>query len=425
VPPDVDPRPSATAAAEAALAAIEARDDGVRAFASVDPAAVRAAAAAVDAAAATGRAPQPLRGVTVAVKDVIDTADLPTEHGSPIYAGRRPERDAASVAALRAAGAVIVGKAHTAELAGFHPPPTTNPHRATHTPGGSSSGSAAAVAAGMATAALGTQTAGSVLRPAAFCGVVGYKPTFGTISRNGVLAGADSLDTVGVLATSVADAAAVAAVAAGRPSLARPGTREPRRVGLLRPTGWERADRATHAAVAEAAAALAGGGAPVAWDAPAWYADALDDHRVVMRWEVARAFAWERAHHWDALSAEQQEMIGEGLAVSEERMDLAVRRRRASAVEVARWCAAVDVIVLPAAPGEAPEGLGSTGDPVFLAPWTFWGHPAVSVPWGDGSTGLPLGVQLVGARGADAALLAAAARLEELAPPRPVAFAAG
>jgi len=409
---------TAVDAVAAALAAIDEREEVLQAWAAVDGPGALAAAARVDALDPEARGP--LHGLALGVKDVLDTADLPTCFGSPIHAGRRPGRDASVVALLRAAGAVVVGKTHTAEFAGPHPAPTTNPYDPGHTPGGSSSGSAAAVAAGMVDAALGTQTGGSIVRPAAFCGVVGYKPTFGTLSCSGVLECAASLDTVGVLASDVATAAAVVAAAAERPALAVPDPAPGAwRVGWLQPTGWERAEPAVQRAVEEAAVALADGGPMVAWDEPSWFAGALADHRVLWSVETAHAFGWERAHHWDELSAELQALISEGVAQPEKRILAAYAGRDRTAVEAARLFAEADVVVLPAALGEAPAGLGSTGDPVFAAAWTMWGFPALSVPWGLGPRGLPVGVQLVAPRGADRRLLAAGARLAELAPPTP------
>jgi amidase len=339
-------------------------------------------------------------GWTVGVKDIFDTADFPTECGSPIYKGHQPEVDAAAVSLLRAAGGVIAGKTVTAELAMFEPGPTTNPHRPTHTPGGSSSGSAAAVAAGMVDVALGTQTAGSVIRPASFCGVYGFKPTFGLVDRAGVKLVAPSLDTVGWFARDVANLDRVRVALTGQPP-AKPLAGSPR-VGVVRTEQWDDADRDSQAAVA----AFAENAGAVDVPLPEVMMGLAADQPTVQAYEAARSLAWERQEHGAMLSAGLRDILDWGAAIGVDDYDR-VRNRAAAAREC--WFDGVDVVVTPAVVGEAPEGLASTGDPRFARLWNLLGWPAVSIPGFSGATGLPVGVQLVAPPGHDEQLVAAAA----------------
>lgn len=373
---------SASEAVEAALELIAAREGEIHAWAHLD--AERARREALSAPEG------PLVGLTLGVKDIFDTADQPSEYGSPIYAGHRPRSDAAAVAALRAAGAVVIGKTVTAELAWVTPGPTANPHRVTHTPGGSSSGSAAAVAAGMVDLALGTQTAGSVVRPASFCGVLGLKPTFGLLPTAGIKQVAASLDTVGLLARDL-DVLKLA-WSALVPGKVEAGERRSR-FALVRTDAWEGADHDCREVVEQAAAALGAQERPF----PEVLVGLGECATLIQVYEGARSLAWERHEHGDLLSEGLRRILDGAEGIHPEEYSAACSRaasaRRSQVLEALFGPA--DVIVTPAAVGEAPEGLSSTGDPVFNRLWTLLGLPALSVPGGLGATGLPIGVQLV------------------------------
>jgi Asp-tRNA(Asn)/Glu-tRNA(Gln) amidotransferase A subunit family amidase len=388
----------------ACLEHIAAREPEVRAWACVDRELALKQARALDRASPRS----PLHGVPVGIKDVIDTADLPTEYNSPIYRGHRPRWDAACVALLRRAGCVILGKAVTTEFANNHPGATRNPHKLTHTPGGSSSGSAAAVADFMVPLALGTQTGGSTIRPAAYCGVVGCKPSFGSINRAGLKFVAESLDTIGLIARSAEDIALLLHVLSGRalPDLQAVSGRKPR-IGLFRTPRWHEADAATQAVVESVAARLAKAGASVSeFEAPPGYAQLFDDQNRIMCYEEARAFAWEHANHADQLSDSLRKRIEEGWAVSREAYDAARLHARDCRRRLAEQMRDYDYLLTPSAPGEAPATLVKTGNSVFNRVWTLLGVPCVTLPSGTGPTGLPLGVQLVGAFDGDSDLLA-------------------
>ena len=394
----------------ACLERIAERDADVGAWEHVDPEATIAEARARDTSPPLG----PLHGLPVGVKDIIDTADMPTGYGSPIWRGHRPARDAACVALVRAAGGVILGKTVTTEFAYFTPGRTANPHDLGHTPGGSSSGSAAAVADHMVPVAFGTQTAGSIIRPAAFCGVVGYKPSFGTISRSGVLSFAESLDTVGALARSVADAALLASVAARRADLLVPDTPGPvPRVGVHRTADWELVSAGSQAAVTGVARRLARAGAAVS-DAvlPAWFAELPSAQATVMAFEAARAFASELREHGARLSPTLRHLLDKGGGLSPREYLDALGLAQAGRQELAALFERHDLVLTPSAPGAAPPGLGATGDPVFNRTWTLLGTPCVHLPTGTSERGLPVGAQLVGRPGDDARVLAMAAWAE-------------
>ena len=385
---------------EACLARIAGRADTVQAFAAFDPALARQGAAAAR--------PGPLHGLPIGVKDVLDTADLPSEYGSPIWSGWRPRADAACVAWARAAGGVVIGKTVTTEFATRKPGPTANPANPAHTPGGSSSGSAAGVADGWFPLAYGTQTAGSVIRPAAYCGAIGYKPTYGTISRIGMKVMADSLDTVGVMARSVADCALFAGAVSGR-DLGDPEVKPERapRIGVCRSPVWDVAAPETQALLPRVAEALARNGASIAErELPGDFAALVEAHPVVMNSESARALGWELANARDAISPGLLERLEFGLSRSEaERVaayDVFQRTQRAFPAVMD----GLDVLLTPSAPGEAPAGLEWTGDPAFNFIWTSLHVPCVTVPAGMGRNGLPLGIQLVGRAGDDKAVLA-------------------
>ena len=385
---------------EACLEQIARRDGVVRAFAWFDAAAARRAAAA----ALSG----PLHGLPVGVKDVLDTSDMPSEYGSPIWAGWRPRADAAAVAWARAAGAVPIGKTVTTEFATRKPGPTANPANPAHTPGGSSSGSAAGVAAGFFPFAYGTQTAGSVIRPAAFCGVTGYKPSFGLISRIGMKIMSDSLDTVGVLARSVADCALLAGAVSER-DLGDPDVRPDRtpRVGLCRSPSWDLAAPETQALMQRVAAALGRAGASVVdRELPAGFADLVQAHPIVMNNESGRALGWELANARDGISEGLRERLQFGLSRGEAELAGAYSVFQRTQLAFPAAMDGLDVLVTPAAPGEAPAGLEWTGDPAFNFIWTSLHVPCVTVPAGTGPNGLPLGIQIVGRQGDDRAVLA-------------------
>jgi len=348
-----------------------------------------------------------LHGIPVGIKDIFDTADMPTEYNSSIYRGHRPRADAAAVTLLRQAGCVILGKTATAEFANLHPPVTRNPRNPAHTPGGSSSGSAAAVADRMVPLALGTQTAGSVIRPAAFCGVVGLKPSFGSINRAGVKPVSDTLDTIGLFSNTVEDAAQALHVLSGRPVPDFAARIAAPRIGFARTSRWNDSDAATHAALESAATRLAGAGADVR-DAtlPAAAEAFFEALSLIMNFESARALAWERSKHREAISATLLKRLDEGWAMPRERYDNARRTARDARRQFADLMRGFDFLLTPSARGEAPKGLASTGDSLFNRVWTLLGVPCITLPCGSGPNGLPLGMQLVAAIEQDTALLA-------------------
>jgi Asp-tRNA(Asn)/Glu-tRNA(Gln) amidotransferase A subunit family amidase len=390
---------------QSCLERIAERDAALRAFVQLDVDAALAQARALDAGPIRG----PLHGLPLGVKDLFDTADLPTGYGSSLYAGHRPRADAAAVTLCREAGAIVVGKTVTTEFAYFHPGPTRNPHGAGHTPGGSSSGSAAAVADGMVALALGTQTAGSIIRPAAYCGVVGYKPSFGRVSRGGAKALAESLDTIGGFGRGVRDAALLGAVLTGDARLARCEIDAPPRIGLARTPAWPEADADTQRAWSAAVAALAPDAAACTdADLPAGFGELVALQKSVMAHEMARGLAHERVHHRERLSDPLRALLDAGMAISGEThaanlATAAAWRRRIDALFDAH-----DVLLAPSATGEAPAGIDATGDPLFCRSWTLLGLPCVHLPFFTGSHGLPIGLQLIGRHGDDHRLLAAA-----------------
>ena len=341
----------------------------------------------------------PLHGVPFALKDIIDTVDMPTGHGSPIYAGHQPGRDAACVAACRAAGGLALGKTVTTEFAHRHPGPTRNPWNTDHTPGGSSSGSAAAVGARMVPVGFGTQTTGSTIRPAAYCGTVGYKPSYGDFCLTGVGDNVPSFDTLGLIARSVDDLALFRYAVMGLDQ--RPLADMPVKgltVGFCRTAFWDRADAATQALLERTAEALGAAGAVVRdVTMPEGEAGLPDVVRKVSGFEFARVMTYERLNHGDKLSKALLEgRVADGLDCSYEeyraarKVVHAYRRRLCAALEE------VDILLTPSAPGEAPEGIGATGDAIFNNVWTTTHVPAVTLPAGTGAKGLPLGVQLIG-----------------------------
>ncbi len=381
---------------------IAAHEDEIKAWAHLDRAAAIAAAKAADKA---GR-PGPLHGLPFGVKDIFDTADMPTAYGSKIYAGNRPAWDAASVALARAAGGIALGKTVTTQFAFVDPAPTRNPRNPAHTPGGSSSGSAAAVAAGMVPLATGTQTVGSVIRPASFCGVVGYKPTFGLIPTAGVKCLAASLDTIGAFAATVGDVALFAGALGGR-DLSFPALKP--KIGLCRTPQWPQATEGLKAAFAEAETRLKNAGADLRDVVlPAAFEGLAEAQHEVLAYEAARSFASEWHYHRAALGPRVGELIVAGLQTPAATYDAAMAKAARARAVLDDAFGDVDVLLAPSAPGEAPHGLGSTGDPIFSRMWTFLGTPCVNLPGLTGPRGLPIGVQAIGRRGDDLRALAAA-----------------
>ena len=414
------------AVTRAYLDRIAAEDAALGAYAHIDAEYALAQAVALDRHRATGRALGPLHGVPVAVKDIIDVRGLPCENGTVLESGRVPRKDAFLVSRLREAGAVILGKTVTTELAVFHPGKTRNPHHPEHTPGGSSSGSAAAVAAKLAPVSVGSQTNGSVVRPASYCGVVGYKPSTGLISRRGVLACAPTLDTIGVFGRTVEDAALLADALAGfdaddramRPTApprlsAIAGTKPPLRPNLafVRSPVWDQADEDVRGGFEELAGVL--GETVQSVDLPDPFTRGHDLHGAVMLAEMARNYARYYDQGRDRLSDRLVGMIEEGRSVRAMDYALAIEWIEVLNGALARLFERFDAIITPGTTGEAPRGLDNTGSPAFCTLWTYCGVPAVSLPLMTGSNGLPIGVQLVGARGNDARLLRTARWLVE------------
>jgi Asp-tRNA(Asn)/Glu-tRNA(Gln) amidotransferase A subunit family amidase len=355
-----------------------------------------------------------LHGIPIGVKDIIDVAGLPTRHGSPIYANNIAASDAACVALAKAAGAIVLGKTVTTELAVFYPGKTRNPRAPGHTPGGSSSGSAAAVAAHMVPLALGTQTAGSVIRPASFCGVVGFKPTFGLIARAGAKLQSDTLDTVGIFANNVEDAALFAAVLSGDESLmVRVDALHHPQVGVCKTHEWPHADEDAQRAIESAVQCFTRAGAQTtSIDLPEAFAQLAAAQQDIQLFEIARSYAFEYESHRDRLSARLATMLDEGRAIPWLRYRAALELAARCRVLIADVFRDVDVLLMPSAPGAAPNGLESTGDPVFNRLGTVLHLPCITLPGFNAANGLPVGVQLLGPVWRDARTLQAAAWAE-------------
>ena len=399
-------RLTAEALTRACIERIAERDARVHAFVEFDPERALAEARACDRAAVRG----PLHGLPLGVKDIIDTHDMPTQYGSPIHAGHRPSADAACVALAREAGAVMLGKTVTTEFALRHPGPTANPRNPAHTPGGSSSGSAAAVADLMVPVAFGTQTGGSIIRPASYCGVVGYKPSHGTINLTGVKPLANSFDTVGLFARCVDDCALVVGVLAGAVDAAAPlDAVQPRRIGLCRTHAWPDAGPATVRAVETAAEQLRRAGVAVEEVAlPEEFAGFLDAQADVLRFEAARVFAFERTRRAGLLSQSSREELAIGAALPRQHYLEAQALIARCRVLFAEAIAPFDLYLSASAPGEAPLGLGNTGEAMFNRLTSGLGVPCLNLPAFTGPNGLPVGVQVIGASGEDLRLLRAA-----------------
>jgi Asp-tRNA(Asn)/Glu-tRNA(Gln) amidotransferase A subunit family amidase len=399
------------------LRRIQEVDEKVQAWAFLDAEHALRQARAADHHRMAGGPLGPLHGVPIGIKDIFDTSDYPTEFGSALWQGRTPRQDAVAVARLRAAGAIILGKTVTTEYAYFHPGKTRNPHDPARTPGGSSSGSAAAVAAGMVPAAIGSQTNGSVIRPASFCGVVGFKPTHGLIPRTGAMLLSRALDHVGVFTRSVADAALMADMLAGhdaedpdtRPTaaghLASAAASEPPlppRFAFVKGPAWKAADPYLDEAFAELLATL--GDNVSAVDVGASFDRGIDFHGTVMAADMAHNFRRDYAKGGDALSPQLRELLARGQKISAFDYLEAVSAAESFNRLLDDVFNEYDAILTSSSPGEAPIGT-ATGNPIFCSLWTYLGTPAISLPLLVGPNGLPVGVQLVGRRGNDARLL--------------------
>jgi amidase len=397
-------RVTCEAVARAFLERIEARDPQVHAWQWLDAELALAQARSLDADASRRG---PLCGVPFGAKDIIDTADMPTEYGSPIHRGHRPGRDAACVALMRRAGALLIGKTVTTEFANVHPGKTRNPLDPKRTPGGSSSGSAAAVADRQAPLALGTQTTASTIRPASFCGTVGYRPTWGDLRLSGVLEAAGSLDTLGLFARSIDDIALLRDVLIGVEPKPLAETAKPH-IGFCRTHLWEKAEASTQRLLEDAASALSRAGASIK-DAvlPAAFARIPDAHRAVSSYEFTRNFAWEIDRHWDEISETLRNgRLADGMATGFERYREAREFLAGCRSTLDQVFESYDLLLAPAAAGEAPVGLESTGYTGFCTLWTSTHVPALTVPALQGPNGLPLGVQLIARRGRDRELFA-------------------
>jgi Asp-tRNA(Asn)/Glu-tRNA(Gln) amidotransferase A subunit family amidase len=408
---------SALKVVNSCLDRIDDVDANIQAWTFLDPEHTRAQAQALDEARANGRPLGPLHGIPVGVKDIFDTVDMPTEDGTVLHAGRQPMRDATAVALLRQAGAVIMGKTVTTELALFGPGKTRNPHDPERTPGGSSSGSAAAVAAGMVPLAIGSQTNGSVIRPASFCGVVGYKPTHGLISRKGVLTLSRTLDHVGVFAGSVEDAALLAELLMvydaddadmlprARQQLSRIAADDPPlppKLAFVKGPYWDQAEDDTRDAFSELIELL--GDSVDEVELSSVFENAAELHRTIQDTDVALNFALEYEKGRDKLSDRLCGIIEHGQQVAATDYLRAVARIPVLFDSLGEIYGTYDAILTPAAPGEAPAGT-ATGNPIFCTTWTLLGMPAITLPLLSGGNGMPIGVQLVGERLHDGRLL--------------------
>ncbi len=395
---------------EASLARIDKREPEIQAWEHLDRELVLKEARARDKETPRG----PLHGVPVGVKDIIDTADMPTQHGSPIYKGHRPATDAACVALVRRAGGIILGKTVTTEFASSPPARTRNPLNPAHTPGGSSSGSAAAVADFQVPIGFGTQTAGSVIRPAAFCGCVGFKPTYGSYAVSGMKLLAHSLDTLGTITRSVDDALLMWEVLQAGPAVLPEMPARPR-IGLCYTPFWGQAEQAAADAFQTAGRKLAAAGFDLdIVELPSWFETLKEHHRVIAEYESARNTAFECAPERFSLhSPTMQQARERGWRLTPAQYLAAREAQARGQQELGEIMTSFAALMMPSAPGEAPKGLQSTGDPVFNRLSSLLHVPAIGLPVSAGPAGLPVGVQFVGARGADLALLGLAARLED------------
>ena len=400
------------ALARACLDRMAQREPLVHAFSAYDAEHVLRQARELDKASHRG----PLHGLPVAVKDVLETDDLPTQMGSSIYAGYQSRADSAVVAAARSAGALILGKTVTCEFAGIAPRETCNPLDLTRTPGGSSSGSAAAVADFMAPLAFGTQTGGSILRPASFCGIIGYKPTYGTCNRQGLKFAAESLDTIGFFAREIEDVMLFADALLNRAPAALEVFSKPR-IGLCRTYLWDaKASAETRAAFDQAARQAADAGADIVeFDLPAGYQDLTAAREVINNVERARSLAWEWRTHRSEISPQMTASVEDGLRTSHATYLAQLRRAEDLRTDFGLISEGFDALLAPAVNGEAPSGLAYAGDPSFQGLWTLLHVPTLAMPASRGPHGMPVAIQLVGRRDEDHKLLSLAIWLRDKA----------
>ncbi len=389
------------------LARIAAKDSAVGAF-----------VCTLDAEDAAAQAPLlrgPLAGIPVAVKDIFDTRDLPTAYGSAIYPARPATVDAAVVSALRRAGGLVIGKTSTTEFAYLHPTATHNPNAMGRTPGGSSAGSAAAVAAGLVPLALGTQTGGSIIRPASYCGVVGYKPSFGWLPTAGLKCFSWSLDTVGLFARDVADVAWFAQALCGRALAVDPDAATgPIVVGVPEAYPWQGLSANAIAAVEQGVRALQAAGIEVRrCTLPHWAGPAFEAHVQVQGFEAWRCLAWEFDNHRDELSPVLRDYLHSTREIAPAAYEAAQAVASQARAQAQAWLQGFDALLTPSAPDEPPIGYASTGPSTFNRLWTLLGVPCISVPGTVGDAGAPIGLQLIAPQGCDARLLAVAQRLQQ------------
>jgi Asp-tRNA(Asn)/Glu-tRNA(Gln) amidotransferase A subunit family amidase len=360
----------------------------------------------------------PLAGRLVAVKDIFDTTDFPTSYGSSIYSGHQPSTEAAMVAIVREAGGLVAGKSVTTEFAFLQPSATLNPAAPGRTPGGSSSGSAAAVAAGLVPLAVGSQTGGSTVRPASYCGIAGFKPSFGVLPTSGMKCFSWSLDTVGLFARTTAELAQFAQAVSGARVVPQPAL-APRnlRVGVPRSYAWGELTPSAAKALALGRRRLEEAGAIVAdCELPSWAVDCFFAHDAVQGWEAARALAAEMQRHRDHLSPLLRDYLAEARKVSDDEYANAQAIAKRARVAAAVWLEGIDVLLTPSARDEPPKGFASTGTSTFNRAWTLLGTPCVSVPGATGVNGLPMGLQIIAAPNEDSLCLAAGVMLERLLP---------
>jgi len=393
------------------LERIAEREATVRAFAHLDRELALPEARACDR---RGR-PGPLHGLPVGIKDIIDTADRPTGYGSPIYDGHRPAHDARCVIRTRARGGVVLGKTATTEFAWSFPGPTRNPHHPAHTPGGSSSGSAAAVADYMVPLAFGTQTGGSVIRPSAYCGIVGFKPTYNRYPMAGIKPLSPGLDTLGLHARTVEDAALFDAALTGAAPLDSAAAAGSLRIGLCETPAWSKAEPAVRNALHRAADVLSRRGMRIELlDLPDAFAGLLEAAPLIMRTDGAVSLATEYRDHRDRMSEFARRSVTAGAATDAAALSAAWALVESCTAAFDVLARDHDAILTPSAPGEAPASLESTGDAAFNRLWTALHAPCLTLPAGTGPAGLPIGIQLVGRRYDDRHLLAVAQRVESV-----------
>jgi len=382
------------------LERIDAREEAVLAWQYLDRDGALARARELDKSGNGGIA----KGVPFGVKDIIDTADMPTEYGSPIHKGHRPGRDAGCVAIMRGGGAVLLGKTVSTEFGHLFPGNTRNPFNPSHTPGGSSSGSAAAVGDKMIPVSYGTQTTGSVIRPAAYCATVGYMPTHGDFNNNGVMPNTPTIDTLGVMVRSVEDLALIRSVLLEEALVPlKPPAISDLTIGLYRSPFWDQAEDYTQSFIEDVATKLSSMGATVTdVELPGIDADILNLHGVMCGFEFARTVAWERLNRLDLLSKDLREgRMKLGMKTSYEEYRAITMRFERLRLEIDEVFESFDAFISPTAPGEPPEGLRSTGSAIFNSTWTALGTPVVTLPLFEGPTGLPVGMQLIAGRTKD------------------------